>query len=460
MHNDQQGEKMPLPSQFFRDSIFWIDVDKIKPNPFQPRKEFDDLRLRDLSESIRMYGVLQPLVVTRREIIEEGKGLTTEYELISGERRLRASKLAGLTQVPALIRQSEDDDRTKLELAIIENLQREDLNAVDRARAFERLVTEFGFKHTQIAQKMGKSREYVTNSLRLLALPPDILDALSQGRISEGHTRPLLMLSDRPDEQNVLFKEILLKKLTVREAEMIARKVAVDRVRKKNQSVDPEILAIEERFRESLGTRVHIERRGDAVAGGKITIDFFSPSDLHNLLELMTGNHIGARSVGGPGQVGAKAVGLGYNMLERQAATPEGMEVLRPSDATRSAAVSLSNATPLTVKEVVSDLVQQEQTVAAVEAGKVEAIATDAAPLPAATVASNVIDTTVEGGQSATLTPAAPQIASTVSVTETKDIVEGAPETALEAPLDDRSKQEKIAAEDDASLYDVKNFTI
>src|SRR2546421_290044 len=115
-------------SQFFNDAIFWIEVDKVKPNPFQPRREFDELRLKDLADSIRMYGILQPLVVTRKEVHKEDGGLAVEYELISGERRLRASKLAGLTQVPALIRAKEDDDRVKLELAIIENLQREDLN--------------------------------------------------------------------------------------------------------------------------------------------------------------------------------------------------------------------------------------------------------------------------------------------------------------------------------------------
>ena len=127
-------------SQFYKDSIFWIEVDKIKPNPFQPRKEFDDEQLRSLANSIRQYGVLQPLVVTRKEVHREDGSMYAEYELISGERRLRASKLAGLLQVPAVIRDGEQSDRMKLELAIIENLQREDLNAIDRARSFKQLV--------------------------------------------------------------------------------------------------------------------------------------------------------------------------------------------------------------------------------------------------------------------------------------------------------------------------------
>src|SRR3990167_4884992 len=180
-------------SQFFGDSIFWIEVDNIKPNPFQPRREFDEARLADLAESIRMYGILQPLVVTRREVSLPDGSIVVEYELISGERRLRASKISGLTQVPALIRNGEEDSRIKLELAIIENLQREDINAVDRARAFDRLAREFGMKHIQIAEKVGKSREYVSNTLRILMLPEEILNALSEGKISEGHTRPLLM---------------------------------------------------------------------------------------------------------------------------------------------------------------------------------------------------------------------------------------------------------------------------
>ncbi len=271
-------------SQYQNDSIFWIEVEKVKPNPYQPRHEFDDARLKDLAESIRMYGILQPLVVTRKEVYREDGGLHTEYELISGERRLRASKIAGLAQVPALIRSGEDDARVKLELAIIENLQREDLNAVDRARSFQRLADEFGLKHTQIAEKVGKSREYVSNTLRILALPEEMLNALSEGKISEGHTRPLLMLVDHKEEQMTLFKEIMYKKLTVREAESIARKVATDRVRKKELAVDPEIVELEQRFKETLGTRVHIERK---ERGGKIMIDYFSPEDLRAILDLV-----------------------------------------------------------------------------------------------------------------------------------------------------------------------------
>ncbi len=273
----------------YSNSIFFIDTEKINPNPYQPRKEFDDGTLRDLSDSIRQYGVLQPLVVSRIEVEkQDGTGIETTYELIAGERRLRASRLAGVKQVPVIIREG-DDSKMKLELAIIENLQREDLNPVDRARAFMRLIDEFSLTHAQVGQKMGKSREYVSNSLRILQMPQEILDALQGGKIMEGHTRPLMMLVDRPEEQETLFKEIVYKKLSVREAERIARRIAVDRVRKKELLPDANTLSIEDELEEKLGTRVHIQRKAD---GGKITIDFFSDADLAEILELLKSKEI------------------------------------------------------------------------------------------------------------------------------------------------------------------------
>jgi ParB family chromosome partitioning protein len=269
-------------STYINDAIFWLEIGKVHPNPYQPRKEFDESKLKDLSESIRMYGILQPLVVTRQEVYGEDGGMTVEYELISGERRLRAAKLAGLAQVPAIIRSGEENPQLKLEMAIIENLQREDLNAVDRARSFDRLAKEFGLKQSQIADKVGKSREYVSNSLRILSLPEEMITALQDGKISEGHTRPLLMLNDRPEEQLVLFKEILAKKLSVREAESLSRRVATEKIRNREKYLDPSIIELEKNFTESLGTRVRIEKSKE---GGKVTIDFFNQEDLRILLE-------------------------------------------------------------------------------------------------------------------------------------------------------------------------------
>src|SRR3989339_141575 len=270
-------------SNLYSNSIFWVDTDKIKPNPYQPRRDFDEVRLQDLADSIKQYGVLQPLTVSRVEVEKEGGGLLTEYELIAGERRLRAAILAHVSQVPVIIRTG-DTAIMKLELAIIENLQREDLNVVDRARAFFRLASEFKFTHNEVAKKVGKSREYVTNSLRILTLPEEIITGLSEGKISDGHTRPLLMLADHPQEQLVLFKEIVYKKITVREAERLARKIAYDRVRKKEFMPDPEIIELEEEFQEKLGTRVHIDRK---ELGGQIKIDYFSTEDLRAILDLI-----------------------------------------------------------------------------------------------------------------------------------------------------------------------------
>ncbi|MBU2109931.1 ParB/RepB/Spo0J family partition protein [Patescibacteria group bacterium] len=269
MNNPQREQK-----------IFWIEVDKIKPNPMQPRSNFDEARLLDLAESIRQYGVLQPLVVVRKEIDLE-TGTRVEYELIAGERRLRAAKIAGLMQVPVIIRDDEGD-KIKLELAIIENLQREDLNPLERAVAFKRLAHDFKLKHHEIGGRIGKSRVFVTNTLRLLNLPEEIQRGLRGGIVSEGHMRPLLMLSDRKEEQTTLYYEILEKKLTVRQSEEISRRIAQDRARKKDNLPDPETKLLEEKISESLGTKVMLERQGEKR---KLQIEFFSDEELQAFLD-------------------------------------------------------------------------------------------------------------------------------------------------------------------------------
>ncbi len=286
-------------SQFYNNAIFWVEVDKIHPNPFQPRKEFDEAKLADLAKSIRQYGVIQPLTVSRKEVEKADGGIAAEYELIAGERRLRAAKLAGVREVPVLIRAAYDDDKTKLEIAIIENLQREDLNPIDRAKAFDQLAKQFGFKHTEIAEKVGKSREYVSNTIRLLALPEEMQQALSDGKISEGHTRPLLMLADRKEEQQVLFKEIVLKRVTVRDAENMARRIAVDRVRKKEYLFSPEVLQMERELSQALGTRVAIEPKEN---GGKLAIDYTTEDDLRAIL-----NQLAARLAAASGETHSNA---------------------------------------------------------------------------------------------------------------------------------------------------------
>jgi ParB family chromosome partitioning protein len=267
---------------YVADSIFWVEVERIKPNPFQPRKVFDEMALASLAESIRQYGVLQPLVVTRKEIERPDKGISVEYELIAGERRLRAAMLAGIAQVPVVIRHGEDDDRMKLELAIIENLQREDLNPIDRALAFQQLVSQFGLKHAEVGKRVGKSREYVSNTLRILLMPQEMQEALRNNQITEGHTRPLLMLIDKPAEQKTLFQEIITRHLTVRDSEQVARRIAVDKARKTD--LTPELLLLERELTERLGTRVRIEKKDQ---GGKVLIDFFSVDDLAHIRALL-----------------------------------------------------------------------------------------------------------------------------------------------------------------------------
>ena len=269
-----------VPTKY--DSIFWIDIERIIPNPYQPRKEFNEAGLASLAESIRQYGVLQPLVVSRSEVEKPEGGLESVYELIAGERRLRASRLAGLKQIPAVIRQGESN-LTKLELAIIENLQREDLNAIDRAKALQKLIDEFGISHAECAAKIGKSREYVSNSLRLLSLPEHMQSAIVAREISEGHARPLMALNDRPEERETLFKEIVLKRLPVRAAERIARSIAQERVHKHHRK-PLEMIELEKSLTETLGTRVIIETNAE---GGRLLIDFFSPDDLQQLVAML-----------------------------------------------------------------------------------------------------------------------------------------------------------------------------
>jgi ParB family chromosome partitioning protein len=271
--------------EFYNNSVFWIEVNKIKPNPFQPRREFDEHKLKALADSIRQYGILQPLVVLRQEVEQPDGGLVVEYELVAGERRWRASQLAGFVRVPAVIRDGAQDDHLKLEMAIIENLQREDLNPVERAKAFHQLANEFKLKHHDIAKRVGKSREYVSNTIRMMMLPEPILNALSEGKINEGHTRPILMLVDHPEEQTALFQEILVKKLNVRETESIARRIAFERVRRKTTFMEPEIVELEQRVSEKLGTRVRVEKK---ETGGKVTIDFFSTDDLRKILGMLS----------------------------------------------------------------------------------------------------------------------------------------------------------------------------
>ncbi len=270
--------------QYQQDSIFWVEVDRIKPNPYQPRREFDEEKLKELADSIRMYGLLQPITVTRREEAHEDGSISVEYELISGERRLRASKLAGLSQIPVIIHIAARTDEEKFELAIIENVQREDLSLLDRARAFDRLAREFKYTKADIGRKIGKSREYVSNTIRVLSLPDYVQEYIAVGKINDGHTRPLLMVSDQPDLQRRMVEDIVERKMTVRDAEKIAQRIAQDKVRKTKHRFAPELLTLEKTLSEKLNTRVRLEV---GESGGRVVINFFSSDDLKNLLSFM-----------------------------------------------------------------------------------------------------------------------------------------------------------------------------
>lgn len=466
-------------------SIFWIEVEKVVPNPFQPRREFDPAKLQELADSIRMYGVLQPLVVTRREIMREGGAFSTVYELIAGERRLRASKLAGLAQVPVIIRSGEESELMKLELAIIENLQREDLNAVDRALAFKQLADHFGLSHTQVAQKVGRSREYVSNSIRLLLLPETILGALRVNDISDGHARTLLMLNDRPEEQDIVFREILLKKLSVREVERIARKIATDKVRKKVWlGSDPELIEIEREFTETLGTRVQIAKTD---FGGRLTIDYFSPEDLQKLLEVV---HSGAG-------VPARTPEEDKRALERiAAATPLAAAVAAPIvEAVTEVVPVMPEAVPEPVIEesltqfdahedvyTRHDTLEVPETAPAVLDAEVRAeeayvppvveappyIAPQAPVVPPTFTPAPAIDFAlpVTPAPMPEPTPVYETPASEVQavIEETRQEAQNALESALAAPTVPEAPAAPVAevkeSADDADLYSIKNFSL
>jgi ParB family chromosome partitioning protein len=272
-------------------AIFYIEVDKITPNPYQPRRDFNEEALKELADSIREYGILEPLIVTRLEEGTPSGGITTKYQLIAGERRLMAAKLVGLSTVPAIIREG-DDERVKFEIALIENLQREDLNPMERARAFARLSDEFGLAQREIAIRIGKSREWVANSMRLLALPLEAQKALEEGKITEGHARVILALADAESRREIL-ELIISKNLTVRQAFEEAssrglRKGSTPATRPKiSAEEDPILKNLRAKLEETLGTKVMVRSRGE---GGEISITYHSPEEFDAIIAKITGS--------------------------------------------------------------------------------------------------------------------------------------------------------------------------
>ncbi|HEX8973900.1 MAG TPA: ParB/RepB/Spo0J family partition protein [Patescibacteria group bacterium] len=248
--------------------VIEVDVSQIVPNPHQPRYQFDEEKLDNLAESIKTHGVIQPLIVTKNG---------NQYELIAGERRYQASKRAGLKKVPVIIRQAQELE--KLELAIIENVQRHDLNPIEEGKAYQKLIDDYQMSQEEVAAKMGKSRSLVANKVRLLGLPIEIQKGLIEGKITEGHAKAILAIAN-PEKQRALYELILKGNLTVRQTEDKTKEVSVSS-HKRHMNVDPEVRQLENTLVEKLGTKVKISKAGD---GGKIVIEYYSKEDLDSLL--------------------------------------------------------------------------------------------------------------------------------------------------------------------------------
>jgi ParB family chromosome partitioning protein len=253
-----------------------VDIDLIAPNPEQPRGVFEPQSLSELAESIREHGIIQPLIVSR-----PANPGSAPYQLIAGERRLLAARQAGLTRVPVIVREA--NTRGLLELALVENLQREDLGPLEEAAAFRRLSDEFGLTQEEIASRVGRSRPAVANSLRLLSLPPEIQASLARGEITAGHARALLGIDDA-EEQRQTWRRVVEGNLTVRDAEQLARRrpAAGKSPRRK---LPADLAALEETLRSALGTRVELQR---GRRGGRLVIHFFSDEELEAIVERLS----------------------------------------------------------------------------------------------------------------------------------------------------------------------------
>lgn len=260
-----------------KSGVIVVPIEEIDANPHQPRTHFDTDKLKELANSIREHGIIQPLIITKDEA---GK-----YTLIAGERRLKAAKMAGLAEVPVILREANEQDR--LEVALIENVQRSDLGPLETAAAYHQLAQEFGLSHEEIGQRVGKSRATVTNMLRLLELAPVVQQALQKASVSTGHARALLSLPT-PQAQSAALQTILTKGLNVRQTESLVKRLKGEKsppkAKKKVQS--PEFKDLENRLQSSLGTKVRL--KSSSKGKGTITIHYYSDEELEALLEKFT----------------------------------------------------------------------------------------------------------------------------------------------------------------------------
>ncbi len=256
------------------ENLINLPLNSIELNPHQPRRSFDDERLAEMAESIKERGVLQPILVRRT---------SQGYQLVAGERRLRAAKIAGLSSIPCLMVQA--DDTQSLEIALVENLQRENLNPIEEARGYDELLTRFGLTQEEISGRVGRDRSTVANSLRLLKLPPNIQEDLEVGRISPGHARAILSLDPKP-LQAKLWSRIIEKGLSVRQAETMARELKEKTSEKpKAERRPPDILELEEKLMATLGTKVQV--KPVSQTSGKIVIHYNKLEDMDRILEIL-----------------------------------------------------------------------------------------------------------------------------------------------------------------------------
>ncbi len=254
-----------------------VPVAAISPNPMQPRTALDPEALAELAASIQEHGLLQPLIVTRQG--------PDRYQLIAGERRWQAARLAGLATVPAIVKEA--TPQQVLELALVENIQRADLNPLEEAAAFYQLVQEFGLTQEQVAERVGKSRVAVTNTLRLLRLPAEVKQALADGTVQEGHARALLALPT-PEAQVAALKTVIGKALSVRQTEELVRRLLAEPPpQKSGEPADPETQALEQEFRDTLGTKVELYR--NRKGQGRLVIHFYSEEELQAIYDLIVG---------------------------------------------------------------------------------------------------------------------------------------------------------------------------
>ncbi len=270
-----KGLSALIPETKKSTAILELEISMITPNKQQPRRHFDDKALQDLIASIKEKGVIQPVIVRRISDIS--------YELIAGERRWRASKAAGLAKIPVIIKDAAPAE--VLELALIENIQREDLNPLETAEAFHRLIQEFNLTHDDLSKKVGKDRVTVTNYLRILKLAPEIKGWLAQGSLSIGHAKALLQIDD-PLAQIAAAKKIIKNGMSVREAEAMSQKTATSRPKPK-AAKDPQIASLETKLIQSLGTKVKLSYKPNKKSG-KIEIEYYSLDELDRLLEILT----------------------------------------------------------------------------------------------------------------------------------------------------------------------------